>query len=97
MGNSAIEVRSLAKRFSRKTVLKEVTLHVPAGKTYAFLGRNGAGKTTTIRTLLGLLDPDAGQLSVLGLNPKTKPWRCAGASDTWPKARQCSAGCAWQR
>jgi ABC-2 type transport system ATP-binding protein len=72
VSNSAIEVRSLAKRFSRKTVLKEVTLHVPAGKTYAFLGRNGAGKTTTIRTLLGLLEPDAGQLSVLGLNPKTQ-------------------------
>ena len=73
MSNSAIEVRSLAKRFGSKTVLEEVTLDVPSGKTYAFLGRNGAGKTTTIRTLLGLLQPDAGQISVLGLNPKTQP------------------------
>ena len=72
MCSSAIEVRSLAKRFGKKTVLEEVTLHVPAGKTYAFLGRNGAGKTTTIRTLMGLLEPDAGQLSVLGLNPTSE-------------------------
>ena len=69
MSDPAIEVRSLAKRFGKKAVLEDVTLHVPRGKTYAFLGRNGAGKTTTIRTLLGLLRPDAGQISVLGLDP----------------------------
>ncbi len=46
-----------------------LTLSVPAGKTYAFLGRNGAGKTTTIRMLMGLLKPDSGTIRVLGLDP----------------------------
>jgi ABC-2 type transport system ATP-binding protein len=67
----AIEVRGVTKRFGNKPVLNGVDLIVPAGRTYAFLGRNGAGKTTTIRMLLGLLKPDGGQVRVLGLDPKT--------------------------
>ena len=69
MNDYAIELRSLAKRFGKKTVLGDVTFQVPRGKTYAFLGRNGAGKTTTIRILLGLLKREGGQVSVLGLDP----------------------------
>jgi len=46
---------------------------MPPGQTFAFLGRNGAGKTTTIRMLLGLIKPDAGQISVLGLDPRLEP------------------------
>ena len=66
----AIEIRGVVKRFGRKPVLDKLDLTVPAGQTFAFLGRNGAGKTTTIRTLLGLLKPDAGDVSVLGLDPR---------------------------
>ncbi len=70
MSDAAIEIRSLAKSFGSKAVLEDVSFKVPRGKTFAFLGRNGAGKTTTILTLLGLLKPDAGHISVLGLEPK---------------------------
>lgn len=69
----AIEIQSLHKRFGRTTVLDGVNLAVPAGQTFAFLGRNGAGKTTTIRTLLGLLTPDSGHVRVLGLDPAKDP------------------------
>ncbi len=69
MNDSVIEVRSLAKRFGKNVVLEDVTFAVPRGKTFAFLGRNGAGKTTTISILLGLLKPNAGQISILGLDP----------------------------
>jgi ABC-2 type transport system ATP-binding protein len=65
-----IEMRGVRKSFGRKPVLQGVDLVVPPGQTFAFLGRNGAGKTTTIRTLLGLLKPDAGEVAVLGLDPK---------------------------
>jgi ABC-2 type transport system ATP-binding protein len=68
-----IEIRGVMKSFGRKTVLRSLNLSVPAGQTFAFLGRNGAGKTTTIRMLLGLLKPDAGEVRVLGLDPKTQP------------------------
>jgi ABC-2 type transport system ATP-binding protein len=64
-----IELKSVRKKFGRTDVLKGVDLTVPAGKTYAFLGRNGAGKTTTIRMLMGLLQPDSGTVRVLGLDP----------------------------
>src|ERR1019366_9111498 len=64
-----IEMRGVRKAFGKKPVLRDVEMSVPAGQTFAFLGRNGAGKTTTIRMLLGLLKPDAGQVRVLGLDP----------------------------
>jgi ABC-2 type transport system ATP-binding protein len=69
----AIDIRSVVKRFGRKTVLDELTLAVRPGQTFAFLGRNGAGKTTAIRMLLGLLKPDAGEIRVLGVDPRQDP------------------------
>jgi ABC-2 type transport system ATP-binding protein len=68
---AVIELRGVRKSFGKKTVLDGVDMIVPAGQTFAFLGRNGAGKTTTIRTLLGLLKPDSGEVRVLGLDPQT--------------------------
>jgi ABC-2 type transport system ATP-binding protein len=69
----AIEIRGVAKRFGRKQVLDDLSMSVPAGKTFAFLGRNGAGKTTAIRMLLGLLKPDRGTIRVLGMDPQKEP------------------------
>lgn len=65
-----ITIRGLRKSFGRNTVLHGVDLTVPAGQTFAFLGRNGAGKTTTIRMLLGLLSSDAGEVRVMGFDPR---------------------------
>ena len=69
MSDAVIEITDVAKAFGKHKVLQSVSLKVPQGKTYAFLGRNGAGKTTTIRMLLGLLRPDSGRLRVLSLDP----------------------------
>ena len=69
MSDATIKIANLAKRFGKNAVLQSVSLAVPPGQTFAFLGRNGAGKTTTIRMMLGLLRPDAGKLEVLGLDP----------------------------
>ena len=72
MGELAIEMKGVRKGFGRASageVLRGVDLAVPAGKTYAFLGRNGAGKTTTIRMMMGLLRADAGSLRVNGMDP----------------------------
>jgi ABC-2 type transport system ATP-binding protein len=68
-----IEMRGIRKAFGRKPVLQGLDLNVPAGQTFAFLGRNGAGKTTTIRMLLGLLKPDSGDVRVLGFDPTQDP------------------------
>ena len=69
MADMAISLKGVALGFGRQEVLRGMDLNVPAGKTYAFLGRNGAGKTTTIRMLMGLLKPAAGQVRVGGLDP----------------------------
>ncbi|MDR3424880.1 MAG: ABC transporter ATP-binding protein [Alphaproteobacteria bacterium] len=68
----AIDVRGLTKRYGDKTVVDHVSLRVPRGKIYGFLGPNGSGKTTTIRMICGLLTPDAGEGSCLGLDLLTE-------------------------
>src|SRR5688572_28444909 len=62
----AIETRGLGKRFGSRAALDGVDLEVPRGVAFGFLGANGAGKTTLIRLLLGLAEPTAGRMRVLG-------------------------------
>jgi ABC-2 type transport system ATP-binding protein len=67
-GGAVIEVKGLTKKFSGRTVVDHFDLIVPKGAIYGFLGPNGSGKTTTIRMVCGLLKPDGGSGSVLGLD-----------------------------
>ncbi len=64
-----VETRGLTRRFGRTTAVDGVDLQVPAGSVFGLLGRKAAGKTTTLQLLMGLLEPSAGDLSVLGLDP----------------------------
>lgn len=63
-----IVINNLTKRFRGKTAVDNLTLTVPRGSIFALLGDNGAGKTTTIRMLTGLLRPDEGTASIVGLD-----------------------------
>jgi ABC-2 type transport system ATP-binding protein len=65
---NAIDVQGLNKRFDGKHVVKDVSLCVRRGEIFGFLGPNGSGKTTTIRMMCGLLKPDAGSGTCLGLD-----------------------------
>jgi ABC-2 type transport system ATP-binding protein len=69
---SALQVRGLTKRFDRLAV-DALDLTVRTGEFYALLGPNGAGKTTTLRMVAGLLRPDAGSVSVLGIDALSDP------------------------
>ena len=62
----AIVTLGLTRRFGQLTAVRDLSLHVPRGSVYGFLGLNGAGKSTTIRMLLGLLRPTAGEVALLG-------------------------------
>jgi ABC-2 type transport system ATP-binding protein len=66
--NAAIDVRGLTKIFGNRTVVDHIDLTVDEGRICGFLGPNGSGKTTTLRMICGLLTPDAGDGTVLGLN-----------------------------
>jgi ABC-2 type transport system ATP-binding protein len=68
MSDLAIDVRGLTKRYGGRAVVDNVDLQVAPGRICGFLGPNGSGKTTTIRMLCGLLRPDAGQGTCLGLD-----------------------------
>jgi len=69
MTGPAISIRGLTRSFKGRIAVDELTLDVAAGEVVALLGPNGAGKTTTVRLLNGVLAPDAGACSVLGLDP----------------------------
>ena len=66
---AAVTVRDLRKRYGETTVLDGVSFSVAQGELFGLLGTNGAGKTTTVEILQGLRAADAGQVSVLGLDP----------------------------
>jgi ABC-2 type transport system ATP-binding protein len=67
-GDLAVDVRGLDKSYGDKHVVQNLTIQVGAGKITGFLGPNGSGKTTTLRMLCGLLTPDGGEGTVLGLD-----------------------------
>jgi len=70
---SVITVSNLTKFYGDFKALDSVSLAVEKGWVYGYLGPNGAGKTTTIRTMLGLLKPDQGEVQITGINPTKDP------------------------
>jgi len=67
-----IEITGINKHFGDKHVVKELSLQVREGEIFGFLGPNGSGKTTSIRILCGLLTPDSGRGTCLGLDVLTE-------------------------
>lgn len=61
-----LEITNLNKRFGERTVLQDLSLRVPEGAIYGFIGENGAGKTTTMKIILGLLAADGGEIRICG-------------------------------
>ena len=66
----AIQTTQLTRSFGTLKAVDRLTMEVPRGTVFGFLGPNGSGKTTTIRLLLGLLDADEGQVQVLGYDTR---------------------------
>jgi ABC-2 type transport system ATP-binding protein len=65
---SALSIRQLTKRFGEKVAVDSLDLEVPAGSFFGLVGPNGAGKTTTLSMATGLLRPDAGTVSIHGVD-----------------------------
>lgn len=68
-----IHTAGLTKRYGDTTVVDSLDLDIEAGEVFGLLGPNGAGKTTTILMLLGLTEPSAGAMEVIGLDPLRRP------------------------
>ena len=63
---NAIEIRGVSKTFGSHRAVNNLTIEVPEGSIYGFIGPNGSGKTTTIRMIMNIILPDSGQITVLG-------------------------------
>lgn len=61
-----LKVSGLARRFAGGNGISQVSLSIPAGSITGFIGVNGAGKSTTLRCVMGLLQPDAGEVLLMG-------------------------------
>ncbi len=84
MGGLAIEAKGLRKAFEGKQAVDGIDIAVPEGTIYGILGPNGAGKTTTLRMLLGIIDPDQGERTLLG---HARPLDAAGIVGYLPEER----------
>ena len=85
MSEMVIETHGLSKRYGDVVAVDNLDLAVHQGEIFGLLGPNGSGKTTTILMLLGLTEPTAGSVRVLGLDPARQPLRPpAGLTTRWP-------------
>jgi ABC-2 type transport system ATP-binding protein len=62
----AVQIENITKTFGKHVAVEDLSLEVPAGTVYGFIGPNGSGKTTTLRMIMRILHPDQGQIAVLG-------------------------------
>jgi ABC-2 type transport system ATP-binding protein len=62
----AVDIEDVTKTFGQHTAVADLSLQVPAGSIYGFIGPNGSGKTTTLRMIMRILHPDRGSIRVLG-------------------------------
>ncbi len=67
---NAIALEHITKRFNDFTAVDDLSLQVPAGSIYGFIGPNGSGKTTTIRMIMNIFYPDSGNIQIFG-EPRT--------------------------
>jgi phospholipid/cholesterol/gamma-HCH transport system ATP-binding protein len=69
-GNSApmISVRSLRKKIGQQEILRGVDLEICTGETLALIGRSGGGKSVLLKHLIGLMEPDSGEILIHGQN-----------------------------
>ncbi|MCX7961537.1 MAG: ATP-binding cassette domain-containing protein [Burkholderiales bacterium] len=82
----AVSARGLRKRFGAAEAVRGVDLEIAPGECYGLLGPNGAGKTTTLRLVLGLAEPDGGEIRLLGLPVPARAREARAAVGVVPQA-----------
>ncbi|MCW3982937.1 MAG: ABC transporter ATP-binding protein [Candidatus Bathyarchaeota archaeon] len=71
--SNAVELKAVTKRYDELVAVNNIDLTIPTGEIFALLGPNGSGKSTTLKMLLGLVQPTAGSVHVLGLDVQKEP------------------------
>ena len=71
-----LNIQHLTKTYGEKRAVDDLSLHIAPGEIYGFIGHNGAGKTTTLKAAVGILHPDAGEITVDGISLAADPVEC---------------------
>ena len=71
-----LNIQHLTKTYGDKKAVDDLTLHIAPGEIYGFIGHNGAGKTTTLKSVVGILQFDAGTITIDGVDLKADPLGC---------------------
>ena len=71
-----LHIDHLTKAYGEKKAVDDLTLHIAPGEVYGFIGHNGAGKTTTLKSVVGILQFDSGEITIGGKSIKTDPLGC---------------------
>ena len=69
-------IQHLTKRYGEKKAVDDLSLHIAPGEIYGFIGHNGAGKTTTLKSVVGILQFDEGEITIDGHSIKAEPLAC---------------------
>ena len=69
---ATVTIKNLTKKFGNTVAIDNLSLNIEKGKITGLIGADAAGKTTLLRTIIGLMLPDSGEINVLGFNPKTQ-------------------------
>ena len=71
-----LNIEHLTKAYGEKKAVDDLNLHIVPGEIYGFIGHNGAGKTTTLKSVAGILQFDAGEITIDGISIKENPLEC---------------------
>ena len=71
-----LDIQHLTKTYGEKKAVDDLTLHIAPGEIYGFIGHNGAGKTTTLKSVVGILQFDQGEITIGGKSIKADPLAC---------------------
>ena len=71
-----LDIQHLTKTYGEKKAVDDLTLHIAPGEIYGFIGHNGAGKTTTLKSVVGILQFDKGEITIDGRSIKADPLGC---------------------
>ena len=71
-----LKIQNFTKSYGEKKAVDNLTLHIRPGEVYGFIGHNGAGKTTTLKSVVGIMQFDSGEILVDGVSIKDDPIAC---------------------
>lgn len=85
-----LDIQHLTKTYGEKKAVDDLSLHIAPGEIYGFIGHNGAGKTTTLKSVVGILQFDQGEITIEADPSRPIPWAASGRWPTSPITRICT-------